>query len=61
LVEMAGHIIMSYLLLLDANRDESFLRSAKNYITFAKAQVKANAEYVRASEISELGMYKYQL
>ena len=61
LVETAGHIIMSYLLMLDSNRDDMFLRSAKNYITYAKAQVKANAEYIRASELSEMGMYKYEL
>ncbi len=61
LVEMAGHIIMSYLLLLDTNRDESFLKSAKNYINFAKAQVKANAEFIRVSELSDLGTYKYEL
>ena len=61
LVEMAGHIIMSYLLLLDSNRDELFLRSAKTYITFAKAQVKANAEYIRASELNDIGIYKYEL
>ncbi len=61
LVEMAGHIIMSYLLLLDTNRDESFLRSARNYITFAKAQVKANAEFIRVSELSDLGTYKFEL
>ena len=36
LVEMAGHIVMSYLLLLDTNRDERFLKSAQNYLTFAK-------------------------
>jgi 3-(methylthio)propanoyl-CoA dehydrogenase len=61
LVEMAGHIIMSYLLLLDSNREEMFLRSAKNYITFAKAQVKANAEFIRVSELSDIGTYKYEL
>ncbi len=61
LVEMAGHIIMSYLLLLDSNRDEMFLRSAKNYITFAKAQVKANAEFIRVSELSDIGTYKFEL
>ncbi len=61
LVEMAGHIIMSYLLLLDSNREESFLKSAKNYITFAKAQVKANAEFIRVSELSDLGTYKFEL
>jgi hypothetical protein len=58
---MAGHIIMSYLLLLDSNRDDSFLRSAKNYITFAKAQVKSHAEYIRVSELSDLGTYKFEL
>ena len=61
LVEMAGHIIMSYLLLLDANRNESFLRSAKNYIAFAKAQVKAHSEQIRVSELSDLGEYKFEL
>ena len=61
LVEMAGHIIMSYLLLLDSNREESFLKSAKNYITFAKAQVKAHSEFIRVSELSDLGTYKFEL
>jgi len=61
LVEMAGHIIMSYLLLLDANREESFLRSAKNYINYAKSQVKASAEFIRVSELSDLGEYKFEL
>ncbi len=61
LVEMAGHIIMSYLLLLDSNRDEMFLRSAKNYITFAKSQVKAHAEFIRVSELSDIGSYKFEL
>ncbi len=61
LVEMAGHIIMSYLLLLDTNRDRMFLRSAKNYIAFAKAQVKTHAEFIRSSEVSDLGMYKYEM
>jgi len=58
---MAGHIIMSYLLLLDSNRNDLFLRAAKNYITYAKAQVKANAEYIRVSELSELGLYKFEM
>ncbi len=61
LVEMAGHIIMSYLLLLDSNRNELFLRSAKNYLTFAKAQVKAHAEHIRVSELSDVGSYKFEL
>ncbi|MDX8338726.1 acyl-CoA dehydrogenase family protein [Draconibacterium sp. IB214405] len=61
LVEMAGHIIMSYLLLLDTNREPSFLKSTKNYINFAKAQVKAHAEFIRASELSDMGDYKFEM
>jgi len=61
LVEMAGHIIMSYLLLLDTNREASFLKSTKNYVAFAKAQVKAHAEFIRASELSDMGDYKFEL
>lgn len=61
LVEMAGHIIMGYLLLIDTNRDASFLKSAKNYISFAKGQVKAHAEVIRSSELSDLGMYKFEM
>ncbi len=60
LVEMAGHIIMSYLLLIDTNREESFLRSTQNYLSFAKAQVKAHAEFIDASKIADLGNYKFE-
>lgn len=61
LVEMAGHIIMSYLLVLDSNRDTMFMKSAKNYIRLAKAQVKAHAEFIRTSDLSDLGSYKYEM
>lgn len=61
LVEMAGHIIMSYLLLMDTNREASFLKSTKTYVAFAKAQVKAHAEFIRASELSDMGDYKFEL
>ena len=61
LVEMAGHIIMSYLLLLDTNRDEQFLRSAQNYLNFAKGQIKAHAEFIRASDLADLSNYKFEV
>lgn len=61
LVEMAGFIIMSYLLLLDSNRDAMFLKSAKNFVRLAKAQVKAHAEFIRTSDLAELGTYKYEM
>jgi hypothetical protein len=61
LVEMAGHIIMSYLLLLDTNRDEQFLRSAQNYLNFAKGQIKAHAEFINASDLADLSNYKFEI
>lgn len=61
LVEMAGHIIMGYLLLFDSDREESFLRSAKNYIAFARVQIKAHAEFINTSELNDLNTYKYVL
>ncbi|WP_340111060.1 acyl-CoA dehydrogenase family protein [Maribellus mangrovi] len=61
LVEMAGHIIMSYLLLLDTNRDERFLKSAQNYLTFAKGQIKAHAEFIRSSDLADLSNYKFEV
>ena len=61
LVEMAGNIIMSYLLVLDSNRDAMFTKSAKNFIRVAKAQVKAHGEFIRTSDISDLGSYKYEM
>ena len=61
MVEMAGFIIMSYLLMLDSNREPSFLKAAKNFLRLAKAQVKAHAEFIRGSDISDLGTYKYEM
>jgi hypothetical protein len=61
MVEMAGNIIMSYLLVLDSNREPMFVKSANNFIRLAKAQIKAHAEFIRTSELSELGAYKYEM
>jgi hypothetical protein len=59
MVEMAGYIIMSYLLVIDANRDSSHLRSAQVFNKMAKGEVKARAEFIRASSIEDIGLYKY--
>ena len=59
LVEMAGYIIMSYLLVLDANRDLEYSRSAQNFNKMAKGEVKARAEFIRASQLEDIGHYKY--
>ena len=59
MVEMAGYIIMSYLLVMDANRDISHLRSAQVFNKMAKGEVKARAEFIRASSVEDIGLYKY--
>ena len=61
MVEMAGYIIMGYLLMLDANRDREYLRSARNFVKLAKSQVNAFASFIGSSSIDDLGSYKYQL
>ncbi len=59
LVEMAGNIIMGYLLLKDAKRDESFLQTATIFTGIAKAQNRERADYIFSFNIKDLGIYKY--
>ncbi|MDR3287539.1 MAG: acyl-CoA dehydrogenase, partial [Prevotellaceae bacterium] len=59
LVECAGHIVLSYLLLLDVNRNpEEFTRSAEVYVTFAEAEVKKIEEFINGFDINSLKHYK---
>jgi hypothetical protein len=60
MVEMAGYITMGYLLVLDANRDPGYTRSARNFIRMAKSHVHAHAEFIGSSVRDDLGFYKYQ-
>ncbi len=61
LVEMAGHIIMSYLLVLDSNRDAAYTSSARNFIRIAKSVVKGHAEFIKSSVVEDLASYKIEL
>ena len=61
LVEMAGFIIMSYLLVADSVRDASYTRSAKIFIKLSKSLVKGHAELIRSSQIEDLASYKIEL
>lgn len=61
MVEMAGYIVMGYLLMLDANRDREYIRSARNFVKLAKAQVNAHASFIGSSSVDDLGSYKYLL
>lgn len=58
LVEMAGNIIMSYLLLTDANTDDMFTASAHIYNKIANAEVAKHAEFIRNFKPEQLEYYK---
>ena len=60
LVEMAGNIIMGYLLLLDTNRDDRFNKSLQVYVKMGRAENKAKFEFVSNSTINDLGIYKQE-
>lgn len=58
LVEMAGHIIMGYLLLLDTERDDRFRSSTEVYLRYGRAENKARAAYIAEFSIDDLGFFK---
>ena len=58
LVEMAGCIVMSYLLLLDGNRNDSFKRSAEVYANIAQAEVNKHADFIANFNPAEVAIYK---
>jgi len=60
LVEMAGNIIMNYLLLLDTNRDESFKKSTEVFIKWSRAINKSHFEYIANFTLDDLGSFKQQ-
>jgi alkylation response protein AidB-like acyl-CoA dehydrogenase len=59
LVEMAGNIIMGYLLVFDALKNEEFRNSAEIFIKKAKSDNSEKQEYIRNSELKDLGIFKY--
>ncbi len=59
LVEIAGHTILGYLLLLDTNADpENFRRSAEVYINYGEAEVNKIREFINGFNMDALGYYK---
>ncbi len=55
LVEMAGHILMSYLLLIDSQRCDCYAHSARVYIGKSKAWNRERYEYIADFREEELG------
>ena len=58
LVEMAGNIIMGYLMVLDSQRDEHYIKSASIFIKHAKADNKHKKYYIESIEIKDLGYFR---
>jgi alkylation response protein AidB-like acyl-CoA dehydrogenase len=58
LVEMAGHIIMGYLLLLDTERDDKFRNSTEIYIKMGRAENRSRAEFIANSSFNDLDLFK---
>ncbi len=58
MVEMAGNIIMSYLLILDANRNDAFVKSAEVYNKMAQAEVNKHADFIANFTPSQIEAYK---
>ena len=58
MVEMAGNIIMGYLLLSDANRNDSFVKSANVYNKLAQAEVAKHADFIANFAPAQLDFYK---
>ncbi|HLP05378.1 MAG TPA: acyl-CoA dehydrogenase family protein [Paludibacter sp.] len=60
LVEMAGHIIMGYLLIIDASRDKDdlFRKSAEIYINYGEVEVRRHAAFIKTFVVENVDIYK---
>lgn len=58
LVEMAGHIIMGYLLLGDTTRNEKYLKSANVYVNFGEAEVEKHHKFIMSFKPNGLENYR---
>ena len=58
LVEMAGHILMGYLLVVDASRDEMFRKSAEIYVNYGESEVRKHAEFIDSFNMEGVDLYK---
>jgi len=58
MVEMAGNIIMSYLLLQDATRSTEFTKSAEVYCKMAEAEVAKHADFIASFTPEQISAYQ---
>lgn len=60
LVEMAGNIIMGYLLVLNGQRDKKFLKSAKLFVNLVKSENRERYDYIDHLGIEDLELYNLE-
>lgn len=58
LVEMAGNLVMSYLLLSDANRNNGFSRTLNVYVKMAEAEIAKHTEFIANFKPEQLEFYR---
>lgn len=58
MVEMAGHIVMGYILLENAMKNDRYEKSADVYIKYGRAENASRANYIKNTDIKDLGMHK---
>ncbi len=59
LVEMAGNIVMGYLLLHDSVKKDEFETSAEIFIKRGKSENAQRADYITNSDMKDLGVFRY--
>jgi hypothetical protein len=58
LVESAAHCIMGYLLLIDANADDSFRKSAEVYIRYGEIEIYKYQSFIKDFNPDDLTLFK---
>lgn len=58
LVEMAGNLVMSYLLLSDANRNDKFTSTLHVYVKIAEAEIAKHSDFIDNFKPEQLEYYK---
>ena len=58
LVEMAGNIIMGYLLLVNSQADDHFSKSAKLYINLVRSENHEKYHYINDFDFENLELYR---
>ncbi len=60
LVEMAGNIIMGYLLLYDTQREHSYWKTLEVFLRFSRSRNTSNAIFISHSNLNDLGKFKFE-